>query len=187
MLQVFAATALIGAAILFRLNAETKTQHERWERKGGQLRRESAQQRARIQAALKNTADYQEYKKYIEMHHASKQTADQAFELYASTKKVLDGLYEQLKFSGEKIGILKQQRQDAIGVEKEQLQQTLKQQRDIHAQIKDAIADHKAERENFLQELRALNKATAQLKQHIRLHTGKPEREWFARLEQRRA
>lgn len=187
MLQIIAATALVGVAILYRLDAETKSQHERWERKRGQLRRESAQQRARIETALKNTAEYQQYKKHVEMHHASKQTADQAFELYASTKKVLNGLYEQLKLSGEEIAVLKQQRQDAVGVEKEQIQQALKQQRAIHTQIKEAIVGHKAEREIFLQELRALNEATAQLKQHIRLNTGKPGREWFARLEQRRA
>lgn len=187
MLQVLAATALVGAAILYRLDAKTKSEHERWERKRGQLRRESAQQRARIQTALKNTAEYQEYKKYIEMHHASKQTADQAFELYASTKKVLNGLYEQLKLSGKEIAVLKQKRQNAVGTEKKQLHEMLKQQRDVHAQITEAIASHKADREGFLQELRALNEATAQLKQYIRLNTGKPGREWFARLEQRRA
>lgn len=120
------------------------------------------------------------------MHHASKQTADQAFELYKDTKKVLNGLYVQLKCSGEKIGLLKQQRQDATGSEKVQIQQILKQQRDIHVQIKSAIEGYKAESESFLQEVRALNETTAQLKQHIRLNTGKPGREWFARLEQRR-
>lgn len=90
--------------VLYLLDAETKSQHDRWERKRSQVRRETAQQREKIQAALKSTAEYQEYKKYIEMHHASKQTADQAFELYASTKKVLNGLYTQLKCSGETIG-----------------------------------------------------------------------------------
>ena len=185
MLPILAGVA-IGAAVLYLLDAETQSQHDRWERKRSQVRRETAQQREKIQAALKSTAEYQEYKKYIEMHHASKQTADQAFELYASTKKVLNGLYTQLKCSGETIGQLKQQRQEALGTEKEQIQQMLKQQRDIHTQIKTAIDGYKAERESFLKDLRSLNEATAQLKQHIRLHTGKPGREWFARLEQRR-
>ena len=62
----------------------------------------------------------------------------------------------------------------------------LRQQRDIHTQIKTAIDGYKAESESFLKDLRSLNEATAQLKQHIRLHTGKHEHEWFARLEQRR-
>lgn len=185
MLPILAGVA-IGAAVLYLLDAETQSQHDRWERKRSQVRRETAQQREKIQAALKSTAEYQEYKKYIEMHHASKQTADQAFELYASTKKVLNGLYTQLKCSGETIGQLKEQRQQAFGTEKEHIQQMLKQQREIHAQIKAAIETYKVESENFLQELRALNEATAQLKQHIRLNTGKPGREWFARLEQRR-
>jgi hypothetical protein len=176
----------IGAAVLYLLDAETKSQHERCERKRSQVRRETAQQREKIQAALQSTAEYQEYKKYIEMHHASKQTADQAFELYASTKKVLNGLYTQLKSSGETIGQLKQQRQEALGADKEIIQQMLKQHRDIHAQIKSAIEGYKAESECFLQELRSLNEATAQLKLHISLNTGKPRREWFARLEQRR-
>ena len=99
---------------------------------------------------------------------------------------MLNGLYTQLKCSGETIGQLKQQREEASGAEKEQIQQMLRQQRDIHAQIKTAIDGYKAESESFLKDLRSLNEATAQLKQHIRLHTGKPGREWFARLEQRR-
>ena len=120
------------------------------------------------------------------MHHASKQTADQAFELYKGTKTVLKGLYAQLKCSGEQIGQLKQQRQTLTGQDKVQVQEMLQQQREIHAQIKAAIETYKVESEFFLQELRALNEATAQLKQHIRLNTGQSGREWFARLEQRR-
>ena len=80
MLPIFAGVA-IGGAVLYLLDAETKSQHDRWERKRSQVRRETAQQREKIQAAIKSTAQYQEYKKYIEMQHASNQTADQAFEL----------------------------------------------------------------------------------------------------------
>jgi chromosome segregation ATPase len=183
---MLAGAVAIGAAVLYLLDSETKSQHERWELKRRQVHRETAQQREKIQAALKNTAEYQEYKKYIEMHHSSKQTADQSFELYTGTKKVLNGLYSQLKSSGETIGQLKQQRQEALGADKEHIQQVLKQQRDIHTQIKIAIEAYKADLESFLQEVRSLNEATAQLKQHIRLNTGKAGREWYARLEQRR-
>lgn len=172
MLPILAGTVAVGAAVLYLLDAETKSQHDRWERKRGQLRRETAEQRARIQAAIQNSAEYQEYKKYIEMHHASKQTADQAFELYKSTKTVLKGLYTQLKCSGEQIGQLKQQRQALTGQDKAHVQDMLQQQREIHVEIKAAIATYKADSESFLQELRALNEATAQLKQHIRYILG---------------
>ena len=62
MLPIFAGVA-IGAAVLYLLDAETQSQHDRWERKRTQVRRETTQQREKIQAALKSTAQYQEYKK----------------------------------------------------------------------------------------------------------------------------
>lgn len=185
MLPLLAGAVAVGA-VLYLLDSETKSQHERWQRKSKQLSRETAAQRARIQAAIQNSAEYQEYRKYVEMHQASKQTADQAFELYKGSKTVLKGLYAQLKCSGEQIGQLKQQRQTLTGQDKVQVQEMLQQQREIHAQIKAAIETYKVESENFLQEVRALNEATAQLKQYIRFNTGKLGREWFARLEQRR-
>ena len=64
MLPILAGVA-IGAAVLYLLDAETQSQHDRWERKRSQVRRETAQQREKIQAALKSTAEYQEYKKYL--------------------------------------------------------------------------------------------------------------------------
>jgi len=103
MLYVLAGTVAVGAGVLYLLDAKTTSQHESWQRKSRQLSRETAEQHARIQAAIQHNAEYQKYRKYIQMHYASKQTADQAFELYQSSKDVLKGLYTQLKCSGEKI------------------------------------------------------------------------------------
>ena len=48
----------IEAAVLYLLDAETKSQHDHWERKRSQVRHETAQQRAHIQAAMQNSAEY---------------------------------------------------------------------------------------------------------------------------------
>mgnify|MGYP003366903161 CR=1 FL=1 len=40
----------IGAAVLYLLDDETQSQHDRWERKRSQVLRETAQQREKIQA-----------------------------------------------------------------------------------------------------------------------------------------
>lgn len=177
---------VIGGLALALLDRETQNQHDRWQRKHSQLRRETAQQRERLQRAMQNSQDYQEYKQYIEMHYASVLTANQAFELYQSAKHVLDSLYQQLKNSGEQIQDFKSRRQQQQGTERETTHQLLQQQYEVHKQIKEAIEGYKTQKDQYFVDVRALNEATAQLKQHIRLNTGKAGREWYQRLEQRR-
>ena len=178
---------IIGGLALALLDRETQNQHDRWQSKQSQLRRETAQQRERPQRAMQNSQDYQEYKEYIELHYASVLTANQAFDLYQSAKHVLDSLYKQLKNSGEHIQLLKEQRQKLQGNEREVTHQMLKQQYELHTQLKVAIEGYKTQKDLYLTDVRSLNEATAQLKQHIRLYTGKAGREWYQRLEQRRA
>ena len=186
MLQLALGAVVITGVVLTLLDNETKNQHERFQRKERQLRRETAQQHAKIQAALKLNAEYQEFKQYIEMHYASVQTSRQAFELYQSAKDVLNSLYLQLKISGEKIQKLKMQRENQHGLEFQTTKQLLQQQYEIHKQIKVSIDAYKQQKDQYLTEVRSLNEATAQLKQHIRYHTGQAGLEWYKRLELRR-
>ncbi len=187
MLQLALGAVVITGVVLALLDNETKNQHERFQRKERQLRRETAQQHAKIQAAIQQSAQYQEFKQYIEMHYASVQTSRQAFELYQSAKGVLNSLYQQLKISGEKIQELKAQRKNQHGTEFQSTKLLLQQQYEIHKQIKVSIDAYKQQKDQYLVEVRSLNEATAQLKQHIHLHTGKAGREWYQRLELRRA
>ena len=53
MLPILAGVA-IGAAVLYLLDAETKSQHDRWERKRSHGNRETAQQREKNPAVLKS-------------------------------------------------------------------------------------------------------------------------------------
>ena len=186
MLQFALGAVVIGGVILALLDTETRHQHERFQSTERQLRRETAQQRAHIQAAIARNTAYQEYRQYIEMHHASVQTANQAHELYASAKHVIDQLYQQLKISGEQIMQLKQQRNCLDGAIRQNTHQSLKMQYQIHDELKKAIAAYKQQKEAYYQDLKQLNEATADLKQYIRHNTGKMGREWYARLEQRR-
>jgi len=186
MLQIAIGAIVIGGLALALLDRETQNQHDKFQRKQRQLRRDTEAHRAKIQAAMQRSAAYQEYKQYIEMHYASVQTANQAFELYASAKQVLNQLYEQLKFSGEHIQQLKQQRNPLQGAEREAVHQQLQQQYLIHNELKQAAQEYKAQKASYYQDIKALNEATAALKQYIRLNTGLPGQQWHARLEQRR-
>ncbi|MDQ9021841.1 hypothetical protein RFI02_12065 [Acinetobacter sichuanensis] len=185
MLHIALGAVIIGGVVLALLGTETRNQHARFQRKESQLRQETAQQRANIQAAMVRSAAYQEYRQYIEMHYASVQTANQAYDLYASAKHVIDQLYNQLNISGEQIMLLKQQRQLQNGIDREVTHQILQQQYDIHHELKRAIEGYKQQKNAYYQEIKMLNEATAQLKQYIRHHTGQAGREWYARLQQR--
>ncbi|MFW3963832.1 hypothetical protein [Acinetobacter radioresistens] len=186
MWQVALGAVVLGGAVLALLDRETRDQHERFQRKERQLRLETAEQRARIQKAMQRSAAYLEYKQYIEMHYNSVQTANQAFELYTSAKNVINQLYTQLKFSSEQIQQLKHQRNQLQRVEREVVHQQLQSQYLIHKELKQSIQDYKVQKDNYYLEIKKLNEETAQLKQYIRLNTGKMGQEWYARLEQRR-
>lgn len=187
MLNIIVGAVVIGGLALALLDSETRNQHDLWQRKQGQLRRETAHQRERLQHAMQHSQDYQAYKQYIEMHYASVQTANQAFSLYQSAKHVLNSLYEQLKISGEKIQHLKAQRQHQTARELHATKHLLQQQYEIHKQIKIAIEQYRNQKNEYFNEVQKLNEATAQLKQYIRFNTGKAGREWYQRLELRRA
>lgn len=186
MLNFALGAVVIGGVVLALLDSETRQQHERFQRKESQLRRETARQRANIQAAIARNAAYQEYRQYIEMHYASVQTANQAHALYADAKHVINQLYAQLKISGEQIMQLKQQRHNLQCEERQEIHQSLQAQYQIHEEIKKSITSYKQQKEAYYQDLKKINEATAELKQYIRQHTGQMGREWYARLEQRR-
>ena len=186
MWQVALGAVVLGGAVLALLDRETRDQHERFQRKERQLRLETAEQRVRIQKAMQRSAAYLEYKQYIEMHYNSVQTANQAFELYTSAKNVINQLSTQLKFSGDQIQQLKHQRNQLQRVEREVVHQQLQTQYLIHKELKQSIQDYKIQKDNYYLEIKKLNEETAQLKQYIRLNTGKMGQEWYARLEQRR-
>ena len=186
MLHIALGAVVIGGVVLALLDTETRNQHARFQRKESQLRRETAQQRANIQAAMARSAAYQEYRQYIEMHYASVQTANQAYALYASAKHVIDQLYKQLNISGEQIMLLKQQRQQQQGTDREATHQSLQHQYDIHRELKQSIEAYKQQKNAYYLDIKKLNEATSELKQYIRNNTGKPGREWYERLQQRR-
>ena len=66
------------------------------------------------------------------------------------------------------------------------MHQQLQTQYLIHKELKQSIQDYKIQKDNYYLEIKKLNEETAQLKQYIRLNTGKMGQEWYARLEQRR-
>ena len=188
MLPFALGVVVIGGLALALLDRETKNQHDKFQHKQRQFRRETENHRAKIQAAMQCSVAYQQYKQYIEMHYASVQTANQAFELYASAKHVLDQLYNQLNISGEQIMLLKQQRQQQQGTDhRETTHQSLQQQYDIHRELKLSIEAYKQQKNAYYLDIKKLNDATSELKQYIRQNTGEAGREWYARLQQRRA
>lgn len=186
MLHIALGAVVIGGVVLALLDNETRQQHEQFQRKESQVRRETAQQRANIQAAIARKSAYQEYRQYIEMHYASVQTANQAYELYAAAKYVIAQLHNQLKISGEKIGHLKQQRLHASGTMRQMLKQNLDLQYNIHHELKQAIEAYKQQKSLHYQEMKKLNEATAALKDYIRHRTGEAGQAWYDRLQQRR-
>ena len=186
MLNVIVGAVAIGAVVYAMLDGETQRQHNRFQRKQHQLRRESLYYREKIQEALRHSKDYQEYKHSIELHYASTQTVNQMFELYASAKHTIVELYHQLQLSGNKIQQLKAERDVATSDMLLKVREQLKLQRETHKQIKQSIADDKIQKEQYYNDLKAINQSTADFKQHLRLNTGKAGRLWYELLEQRR-
>lgn len=176
---------VIGSAVLALLNDAVKQHHEQWQQHSSDLQRQSRQQRQQLSRAMQFARTSSDYHRYIAMHHASVQTANQAFALYDSAKIVLVGLNQQKVISAEKIGWLKQQRNQTTGPQREQLSQLLQQQHETHHQIKASIHAYLEQKNTYYHELQQLNSATTALKQYIKQHTGIAGQNWYARLQQR--
>ncbi len=186
MLQVVA-LGVLGVAVYALLSSERQTQHDRYQRKYRQVRRESEQHRRAIAERIQKNQAYADYRQAVAEHHAAAQTGQQVYELYDCAKQTLVALSEQADICQQMIIELKQQRKALTGEAREQVHQMLEQKYQLSQQIRVAIVQYKAEKTQHWQELQQLNSETRRLKLFIRDQMGQAGREWFARLEMRRA
>lgn len=181
---------ILGGAVVWglykALSSERQTQHDRYQRKYRQVRRESEQHRRAIAERIQKNQAYADYRQAVAEHHAAAETGRQMYELYDCAKQTLAALIEHVDLCQQKIAELKQQRKALTGEAREQVHQMLEQQYQVSTQIRAAIVQYKTEKNQHLQELQQLNSETRRLKLYIRDQMGQPGREWFARSEMRR-
>lgn len=178
---------LVAIGVYAFLSSEEQEQHERYQHKKRQIRRESERHRQIITQRMQETRIRRDFQQAVAEHHAAVLAGNQMYLLYHDARQVLKGLYEQNNHCQQHIVELKKQRKALMGELREQKHQELEVQYEISKQLQTAIANYKAETAEHKHELDALNHETHRLKLYIRDNMEQLGQQWYARLEARRA
>jgi hypothetical protein len=185
MLHIGIAVAF-GVGALCWLSSEKQRQHRAYQSERVQLQHTRQRSSADITRCIAQANAYRDYQGKIQLHHAAMQTANQAYQLYATGKQLRDHTRAQLQQAGQQIGLLKAQRQAAMGAARDALSESLRKQREIHHALKTLLHDQCQQLEQDYEQLKQFNQQTAELKENIRDHSGDLGRRWFERMQERR-
>lgn len=174
---------IIGAVavggVLAWLSSEESSARDSYYQSTQRLTLESKQRRLQISHARQDYAQ-------VALHFASLQTASDCYDNYNHHKQMFDLFQQKCEAFAERIIAIKQLLPTTKSIAKKDLLAQLALLRQYNQEAKQAIAEVKALKIKFLDEVRLLNQQTHQLKYYIRDNCGVRGQHWYARSEQRR-
>jgi len=190
MLQLLAGAALVGVAMYIYdgLQQRSSSERNRWYAKREEVQRSIEWHREQISQHLKYAQHSYDFQVLMDMRFSCIKVADEAYKLLQDAKVSLDAIGQSivetktqrdLLIANKKIAKSKTER-DEIQTEIDSLQQL----RAVLFSNKDEI---KKERDEFSSRVKELNVKTHDLNIAIRDRTGSKGREWYQRLEARKA
>lgn len=134
-----------------------------------------------------NKALASDFYRHIELHYASVKTANACFELYDEHKQIVKLIGNRESMLREQIIALKKQRDSLPYHQQTQIREQLTAIRQYLAEAKQQRLQLGQEKSQLLEQLRLINEQTRELKQYIGQHCGQKGRNWYAKIEQKKA
>ncbi len=175
----------IGALLYSALDNSAGQKRKEWESKYRQVQDDVESHRKNIEAHLARARASYDFYLLTNLHYSSMKVADEAYKLLSSSNEALDAIGDTLQKAKEKIAELKALRDNASGTKRVEMSQeidSLYKLRETLFPDKDIL---KAQRDNFLAEVKRLNNQTRTLKEAIRDRTGSKGKDWYERLSAR--
>jgi hypothetical protein len=177
----------LGLKLIYEAASEDERQaRQRWENKRQEVAYSVAQHQRSISRHLRQAQGGYDFHHYVDLHFASMQAADAAYQLLNDARSCLrDGRHAEQKDTLEmKLQAAKQARNRALF---DSMLEELKIVTALRKSIFDDRDKVRAQREALLQEVQTLNEQTRQLKVCIRDRCGPKGADWFYRLEARKS
>lgn len=175
----------IGALLYSALDNSAGQKRKEWESKYRQVQDDVESHRKNIEAHLARAQASYDFYLLTSLHYSSMKVADEAYKLLSSSNEALDAIGDTLQKAKEKIAELKPIRDSASGTKRIEISQEI----DSLYKLREALFPDKdilkAQRDNFLAEVKRLNNQTRTLKEAIRDRTGSKGKDWYERLSAR--
>jgi hypothetical protein len=182
----------IGLKLIYEAASENeRLARQRWENKRQEVASSVAQHQRSISRHLRQTQSCYDFHHYVDLHFASMQAADAAYQLLNDARSCLRAMDDMLAEAKEQKDALEMKLQAAKQARNRALFDSLLEELKIVTALRKSIFDDRdkvrAQREALLQEVQTLNEQTRQLKVCIRDRCGPKGADWFYRLEARKS
>lgn len=182
--------AVVGAAgaIYAYFDGEARDARARWQRDRERVERTVAEHRRNIESRLHEAQSSYDFHALTDLHFSSFKVADHAHRLLRDARASLDVMSRMLvdaKTKRQELYTILQGEKDIA--RRRVLLEEIQLLNDLREKVfpdKDVI---KAQRDHMLAEVTRLNEVTRGLKEAIRDRCGTRGRDWYEKLEQRRA
>jgi hypothetical protein len=181
----------IGLKLIYEAASENERQaRQRWENKRQEVAHSVAQHQRSITQHLHQAQSCYDFHHFVDLHFASMQAADAAYQLLSDARSSLRAMDDMLAKAKEQKDALEMKLRAAKQARNRAFDSVLEELKIVTALRKSIFDDRdkvRAQREALLQEVQTLNEQTRQLKVCIRDRCGPKGADWFYRLEARKS
>lgn len=190
MLPIIAGIALVGAGLWIynELEEETATERKRWKTKRAEVERSIEWHEEQITDHLDDARESYDFKVLIDMHYSCVKVADQAYSLLKDARYSLDKMGEAIiKTKKQRDTLFIQKKEARSKAKRDEIQLELGSIQQLRKKLFEDKDEMKLQRDTLYNKVKDLNGKTHALKISIKERTGNRGRDWYKRLEERKA
>lgn len=190
MIPLIAGLALVGAGVWIynELQEQAGAERERWRSKREEVQRSIEWYETQIRDHLSHARESYDFKVLVDMHFSCMKVADQAYSLLKDAITSLEKIGEAIAKTKEQRDLLFDKKKASNNkAARDEIQQEISSIQELRSKLFADKDEIKKQRDEFLSKVKDLNSKTHDLKISIRDRTGSKGREWYARLEMRKA
>lgn len=183
----------IGIKLIYDAVSDAeRSARQRWETKRAEVEKSVEEHRRNIEAHIAKAQSSYDFHFLVDLHFSSMKVADSAYSLLRDADSSFNGINKMLKKAKER-KIELQQSLDAARQNKnnrKEIQDFIEQLKMVNEIRKSAFDDRdkvRQQKDGFLAEVKRLNLQTMRLKEFVRDRCGLKGKDWFNRLEARKA
>jgi len=180
----------IGVSIYNAASNEERESRNRWKEKRKEVELTIEEHQKRIDEHIAEARGSYDYNLLINLHYSPMMCANSAYKLLDDARDSLSGINKMLKKSKMEKKKLQKEIDSATEERSWALKRELIEKIKMVNELRRGLFDEREkliqQKENFLHEVRRLNKQTRKLKEYIRDRCGEKGRNWYARLEERK-
>ncbi len=181
----------VGLKLLYDAVSEEEYEaRERWEDKREEVERSIEEHQTNIEEHINQAQRSYDFHFLIDLHFSSMKVANSAYQLLDDANSSFNGMSKMLKKSKEQRTALQSELENAKdSKDKKAIYEVIEQLKMVNDLRKNVFADRdkmKAQKEQFLSEVKRLNNQTRELKEFIRDRCDDGGKKWYDRLEARK-